>query len=239
MAGDSLSEQEIQFRKRARRRLIGAVALVLLMVTLLPMVLDDQAPEAPEQEIAISIPSQDGADFSSKVTPAPAIPASGPAPAPVEMSSPVVTAPPAPTPPATTGAAAQAMSGKPPAAKTPAPPPPAANAPVKPLPLSVAKSAPATAATPDTVLPKAEAEAEDTATSAKSGFSVQIGVFSDAAKVKRLQSRLKDQGIATYTEKLGNKIRMRSGPYPTRVAAEEVQARLKQMKMASMVVTNK
>lgn len=239
MAGDSLSEQEIQFRKRARRRLIGAVALVLLMVTLLPMVLDDQAPEAPEQEIAISIPSQDGADFSSKVTPAPAIPASGPAPAPVEMSSPVVTAPPAPTPPATTGAAAQAMPGKSPAAKTPAPPPPAANAPVKPLPLSAAKSAPAAAATPDTVLPKAEAEAEDTATSAKSGFSVQIGVFSDAAKVKRLQSRLKDQGIATYTEKLGNKIRMRSGPYPTRVAAEEVQARLKQMKMASMVVTNK
>jgi DedD protein len=234
MAGDSLSEQEIQFRKRARRRLIGAVALVLLMVTLLPMVLDDQAPEAPEQEIAITIPSQDGADFSSKVTPAPAIPATGPAPAPVEMSPPVVAAP---TPPAANGPAAQVNPGKPPAAKAPAAPLPSADAPVKPLPLPATKSSTASAATADTELP--EAKAEDTATTAKSGFSVQIGVFSDAAKVKRLQSRLKDQGIATYTEKLGNKIRMRSGPYPTRVAAEEVQARLKQMKMASMVVTNK
>ncbi|MBU3736885.1 MAG: sporulation protein [Methylobacterium sp.] len=236
MAGDSLSEQEIQFRKRARRRLIGAIALVLLMVTLLPMVLDDQAPEGPEQEIAISIPSQDGADFSSKVTPAPAIPATGPAPAPVEMPPPVVAVPPAPAPSAAVDPAAQARPGKPPASKAPARPLPASDDPVKP-PLPAPKSTPDAATTADTELPKAEAK--DTTTSAKSGFSVQIGVFSDAAKVKRLQSTLKGQGIATYTEKLGNKIRMRSGPYPTRVAAEEVQARLKQMKMASMVVTNK
>jgi len=81
MAADQLSEQEIQFRKRARRRLIGAVALVLLMVTVLPMVLDERESTAPQPEIAISIPSQDGSDFSSKIVPtAPSSAASVPVP---------------------------------------------------------------------------------------------------------------------------------------------------------------
>jgi DedD protein len=87
MANNQPSEQEIQFRKRARRRLVGAIALVLLMVTVLPMVLDDQqTPEAPLPEVAISIPSQDGDDFTSRVVPvepeaAPAMPADAESPA--------------------------------------------------------------------------------------------------------------------------------------------------------------
>src|SRR5690606_17944416 len=64
-----LDEQEIQFKKRARRRLVGAIALVLLMVTILPMVLDDRSTDQPQQEIAISIPSQDGDEFTSDITP--------------------------------------------------------------------------------------------------------------------------------------------------------------------------
>src|SRR5690606_13792625 len=64
-----LDEQEIQFKKRARRRLVGAIALVLLMVTILPMVLDDKSANLSQQEITISIPSQDGDDFTSDITP--------------------------------------------------------------------------------------------------------------------------------------------------------------------------
>src|SRR5690606_5577076 len=64
-----LDEQEIQFKKRARRRLVGAIALVLLMVTILPMVLDDRSTTQPQQEIAITIPSQDGEDFTSSIVP--------------------------------------------------------------------------------------------------------------------------------------------------------------------------
>src|SRR6476659_5812069 len=88
MPPDQLNEQEIQFKKRARRRLVGAVALVLLMITVLPMVLDDRAGKTPQQEIAITIPSQDGAEFTSKIvpvapeTPLPASPATA-APTPV------------------------------------------------------------------------------------------------------------------------------------------------------------
>lgn len=62
-------EQELQFRKRARRRLVGAIALVLLMITMLPMVLDDRSATLPQNEIAISIPGQDEEDFASSITP--------------------------------------------------------------------------------------------------------------------------------------------------------------------------
>jgi len=103
MANNQPSEQEIQFRKRARRRLVGAIALVLLMVTVLPMVLDDQqTPEAPLPEVAISIPSQDGDDFTSRVVPVEpeAAPATEPA-MPADAESPAAAAgEPAPEQPA-------------------------------------------------------------------------------------------------------------------------------------------
>lgn len=69
MPAEQLNEQEIQFKKRARRRLVGAIALVLLMVTVLPMLLDDRSARGPQQEIAITIPSQQDTDFNSKVVP--------------------------------------------------------------------------------------------------------------------------------------------------------------------------
>ena len=56
---ESQSEQEIQFKKRARRRLVGAIALVLLMIVLLPMLLEDRVAQTPKEEVVISIPSQD------------------------------------------------------------------------------------------------------------------------------------------------------------------------------------
>lgn len=71
MANAQPSEQEIQFRKRARRRLVGAVALVLLLIALLPMVLDDPPPPIPQTDIAISIPSLDSDEFTSRIVPVP------------------------------------------------------------------------------------------------------------------------------------------------------------------------
>ncbi len=74
-------EQELQFRKRARRRLVGAIALVLLMITMLPMVLDDRSATLPQNEIAISIPGQDEEDFASSITPVISEPSSAEEPA--------------------------------------------------------------------------------------------------------------------------------------------------------------
>ena len=51
----AITDEELQLKKRARRRLVGAVALVLLIVVFLPMILDSE-PKPLNQDIAINIP---------------------------------------------------------------------------------------------------------------------------------------------------------------------------------------
>lgn len=61
----AISDEELQLKKRARRRLIGAIALVLLVVVFLPMFLDSE-PKPLNQDIAITIPPLPGSDSSSQ-----------------------------------------------------------------------------------------------------------------------------------------------------------------------------
>lgn len=55
-------------RRRARRRLVGAIALVVLIVVLLPIVLDQQ-PRPVSQALTLQIPSQDAGPFNTRVLP--------------------------------------------------------------------------------------------------------------------------------------------------------------------------
>ncbi len=71
------SDQEIMFKKRARRRLVGAIALVLLMVIVLPMILKDRTASPPQEKITITLPSDQhtstiapSSDFDSSIVPA-------------------------------------------------------------------------------------------------------------------------------------------------------------------------
>ena len=57
----TVSDEEIQLRKRARRRLVGAIALVVAAIVVLPMLLDSK-PEERSQEIDIHIPSEDSVE---------------------------------------------------------------------------------------------------------------------------------------------------------------------------------
>lgn len=54
----TVSDEEIQLRKRARRRLVGSITLVVAAVVILPMVLD-RKPEQRIEEIDIRIPAED------------------------------------------------------------------------------------------------------------------------------------------------------------------------------------
>lgn len=218
MATEKLSEQEIQLRKRARRRLVGAVALVLLMVTVLPMVLDDREAQTPQPEIAVNIPSQDGSDFASRIVPVEPGAEGSPQPnqspdTPVE--SPLPQAEPAPAPAPVPEPKAEPA----PQPETPVMPEPKVEAPV---------AAPAQPAAP-----ARQAMTND-------GYTVQIGVFSDAGNVKQLQSKLEASGFKSYTEKLGmpggTKIRLRVGSYATRVEAEKARDKLKAAGTAGIVV---
>ncbi len=51
----AISSEELQLKKRARRRLVGAIALVLVVVIFLPMFLDNE-PKPVSENIAINIP---------------------------------------------------------------------------------------------------------------------------------------------------------------------------------------
>ena len=51
----AVSNEELQLRKRARRRLVGAIALVLAVVVFLPMILDNE-PRPVSESIPINIP---------------------------------------------------------------------------------------------------------------------------------------------------------------------------------------
>ncbi|HYN27467.1 MAG TPA: SPOR domain-containing protein [Burkholderiales bacterium] len=61
----AIGDEELQLKKRARRRLVGAIALVLLVVVFLPMFLDSE-PKPLNQDIAITIPPLPGADSRSQ-----------------------------------------------------------------------------------------------------------------------------------------------------------------------------
>lgn len=88
------SEEALQLRRRARRRLVGAIALVTFAVIILPLVLDKEpGPTGPL--LSVQIPSQESGGFKSGIVPpAPAVPAAS-APENKAGLAPVNTEPPA------------------------------------------------------------------------------------------------------------------------------------------------
>lgn len=64
----SENDAQLGLKKRARRRLVGAVALAVLAAIVLPMVMD-QEPKPAVQDIQIRIPSQDADSFTSRILP--------------------------------------------------------------------------------------------------------------------------------------------------------------------------
>lgn len=101
------SPEAIEIRRRGRQRLIGAIAIVVLLVVFVPMLLDSE-PRAPRNEPSMQIPPKDKA---------PPLPAPSPAPKPAPESSGVAPKPapaaakPAPGPPAVKPAQTPQLEG--------------------------------------------------------------------------------------------------------------------------------
>ncbi|MBL8486083.1 MAG: SPOR domain-containing protein [Rhodocyclaceae bacterium] len=217
---DATLDAQTELKKRARRRLVGATALALLAVIVLPMVMDREPKPAP-QDIQVRIPSQDAGTFTSRILPAK--PASTPLP-PVEPKGPAGEAKAESPPPARAEvpkAEAPRVEAKA-AAKAEAPgdghaKPPAA-APKGELP----------AASPPADLAKAEA-----ALAGGGEWVVQLGAYKEAGNVKLLMAKIKEMKIPVYTERLetagGARTRVRAGPFPSREAAEKAQARIRRI----------
>jgi DedD protein len=93
----TISDEELQLKRRARRRLIGAIVLVTAIVVVLPMVLDSE-PKPSGEEVAVRIPSPSSSTFSPKLTTEPAAPKAPAAPVKEEPQAPAITAAPKPAP---------------------------------------------------------------------------------------------------------------------------------------------
>jgi DedD protein len=212
----ALSSEELQFRKRARRRLIGAIALVLIAVVVLPMVLERE-PRPVSQSIEIRIPSQETAP--PLVAPAPPKEAGTVSRPPAALSSAI--APP--------GAAAPA---------TPKEKPDGVQAGVAPAPPEPAREA--RSAAPES-RDGTKATAENRAWETSGAYVVQVGAFSSAENAKQLKDRLSANGIQAYTEAVatakGKQVRVRAGPFPTREAAEQTLAKLERLGLNGIIAS--
>ena len=245
---------QLQLKKRARRRLVGAVAFVSVVAVVLPLVMDHE-PRQPVQEVEIRIPGQDEKPFAPKFSAPPA--AEKPASPAVE---PVV-----PTPPAVTASGKPAEAVQPtarvievirdkpgqkpvtPAEKPEAKPKPAVK-PEKPAEKPVEKPAVKPEVKPaskDEDAKRAAAilsgqGAADAKPAAKSAeFVILIGAFSDESNVKNLKKKLSEQGVKTFTEPLdtpqGKKTRVRAGPFSSRDAADQALAKMKRIGVSGVV----
>jgi DedD protein len=225
------SDQELQFKKRARRRLVGAVALVLLMIILLPMVLEDRTAQTPKEDIVISIPSQDTQTLDNKApdektsdTPAAS---QAVAPAPIQQEV-------APSAPANNSVAANANV----AAETNKPTPAEVTAkPEAPKP-EAPKVEPTKAATADNA---SDAKTEDKKPESTGTYYVQVGVFSDPDNVKQMQDKLSTKGLKSRTELIdtakGKKTRLRVGPFNSKKDAEGALEKMKSVSLTGMIVS--
>jgi len=221
-------DEGLNFKKRARRRLVGAIALVFLMIIILPMILKDREESVSQEEIEIIMPDQDPVELAEDVgiDPKETVEVM-----PDENVSAEAVDLPKPKKPTTSPAKKAAETAKPKPTQKPKPKPVPKEA-VKPVEV---KKAPVKK---EPVKQKAE---KVTVVSDK--FYVQIGVFSEVANVKKLQSKLSDLGYQSVTEKIttdkGVKTRLRTETFVGRNEAVIALENIKDSGLTGMVVNQK
>lgn len=235
-------------RKRAKHRLIGAAVLVAVGVVGFPLLFDNQPRPIPV-DLPIDIPDK------NTVKPLGNLPV-GNAAAPSggaiidETAAPEVSAPAAavsvPAPAAsrvavgTLGTSANASavaSGE----KLPEKAKPEAAA--KPLPVKP-DPAKADGSRAQSLLEGKESfvpsSAPASAPAAAARFVVQVGAFSDAVKAREARLKLESAGLKTYTQvvtpKEGKRIRVRVGPFESKVEADKAAAKIKKLDLPAAIL---
>lgn len=200
-------------RKRAKHRLLGAALLVIVGVVGFPLLFDKQ-PRPIAVDIPIEVPDR------SKVKPLP-------------IPEPVVTPAPAAAP------ASAAASAPEPVLATPKLQIPATESIVaaKPAEKFVEKPASAPAKSDDAARAQALLDGQESSQrpEAAGRFVVQVGAFAEAARARDARQKLEHLGLKTYTQvvdtKEGRRIRVRVGPYATRLEADKVAEKIKTLKL--------
>lgn len=255
-AADGPVDPVLPEKKRARRRLIGAIALVLAAVIGLPMILDSE-PKPLGEDIAIEIPSKDKpqlADSPRTTSGKQAENGKVPAAASLDKNEEVVAPP-------VVAEATKAAAASPPLSDSPAGK--AGFAEQKQLAKGDANSSRhMTAKTDDVsrarallegtaesarqethaeVLQEAHAEKNKTSFEKKTGkYLIQVAALASQDKAAQLQGRLKSAGIKSQTQKIatqsGERIRIRVGPFGSKEEAEKTRAKLAKMGLSGTLV---
>ena len=234
-------DAQTQLKKRARRRLMGAIALAGLAAVVLPMVMDEE-PKLQVQDVQIRIPGQDQQPFKPGAPAFKSMPAASPATVLDRDLIPekAVTAPLNDLPPSRQGQMPLAHLHEGGAVKAAEKSTEKATEKKgektleKPVKQSAEEARRATAIlagkTPETVAANTSAQ-----------YVILIGAFSNAANVKQLESKLGELGIKTFTESLdsseGKKTRLRAGPYPSRDSADKALERMKRIGISGVVAS--
>jgi DedD protein len=210
------NEDVNSLKRRSRRRLVGAIALVLLAVIVLPMVFDAE-PRRTAPPVSVRIPAEDETGFTPKVTP---------------KTPPVAAAAPSTPAPAPEKRATADKAAAPDKAATKPEERPAA----KPAAKIVAKAA----EKPAPLAPPAAAKAP-----APGGahFIVPVAALANPDKVRELTERLEAAKLPYYTEPVatakGPVTRVRAGPFASRDAAERALQQLKDLGLKPGNVTTR
>lgn len=212
------SEDVNLLKRRGRRRLVGAIALVLAAVIVLPMVFDAE-PRRSAPPVNLRIPGEDDSTFVPKVTAKKAGEKSKAAAEPAAK-------------PAEKVAKAEEKPAEPPAPKPAAEPAPA-EAPAKAAPkieIVVKKAAEKPAPAPAPVPAAAERAKAESALAGGDLFVVQVGAFADADKIKEVTGKVASIKLPYFTEQVpvkgGMLTRVRVGPFPSRASADEAHKKL-------------
>ena len=223
-----------ELKRRARRRLVGAIVLALAAAVILPLLLESD-PKPLGDDVSIQIPPIDSGKFITPLSPGKGVDGkaapdragalTSAKPAPVAPDSPVEAKP----------ADALDASGKP--AEAAQRPPEGA-----PTPGPTATST--VTANPEPQKPaasKAEPDSRPNGVSPAGSFVVQLAAFADAKAAPALASKLKTSGFPAYTETLktqqGTMRRVRVGPYATREVADAELAKLNAAGYRGVVTT--
>ena len=238
----------IALRVQARRRLIGTAILLLVGVILLSVVLDNSPRPLPaDLQVRLakpSAPESDGASVASASIKA-AHSAEGQV-APANLAA----APISSTPPVALEGGNEAPRGASPvpaqSAEEPAKNQPAlaetASSPVA----NPQPSKPSGASSPtgnETTNAKGKSAATDAAApgTTMGRFVIQLGAFSDEAKIRALRAKVERLGLKTYTQQVGQadarRTRVRIGPYSSRQDAEQTVSKLKAQGLTAVVLT--